>query len=97
MSALTLRHRSTEPPLWVGNCHRRVAQASPLPHVLAQKRTGRFREEFRTPLGVRKSPKNEPAVSSRVFMGISDIASALVGVRDDLSALPGRQLRHFGR
>jgi hypothetical protein len=30
----------------------------------------RFREEFRTPLGVRKSPKNEPAVCGLRLMGI---------------------------
>ena len=29
--------------------------------LLARKQTGGFREEFRTPAGVRKSPKNEPA------------------------------------
>src|ERR1700733_3972894 len=29
---------------------------------LSRERTLRFREEFRTPIGVRKSPRNEPAV-----------------------------------
>ena len=34
------------------------------------KRLFRFREEFRTPLGVRKSPRNEPAVCGPKLMGI---------------------------
>ena len=38
--------------------------------LLTPKRSGRFREEFRTPLGVRKSPKNEPAVCGLRLMGI---------------------------
>lgn len=47
--------------------------------LLTQKRTGRCREEFRTPLGVRKSPKNEPAVNSLMLMGIADSRGAWLG------------------
>jgi hypothetical protein len=36
-----------------------------------QKQPFRFREEFRAPLGVRKSPRNEPAGHKGRSMGIS--------------------------
>jgi hypothetical protein len=39
---------------------------------LGRLRTGRFREEFRAPAGVRKSPKHEPAGLRRCAMVISD-------------------------
>jgi hypothetical protein len=61
-----------------------------------QLRHVRFREEFRTPLGVRKSPKNEPAVSSRVFMGIAEIRRTDWGGRDDFGAVQDRCPRRFG-
>src|ERR1017187_7821282 len=37
-------------------------------------RTVCLREEFRTPLGVRKSPKNEPAVCGLSLWGFEDLA-----------------------
>ncbi len=37
----------------------------------AGKQPGSYREEFRAPAGVRKSPKNEPAGRRRCVMGIS--------------------------
>jgi hypothetical protein len=38
--------------------------------LFTPKRQDRYREEFRMPLGVRKSPKNEPAVCGLRLMGI---------------------------
>jgi hypothetical protein len=52
-----------------------------------------YREEFRTPLGVRKSPKNEPAVNSRMFMGIAEISRAWLGGGDGFDV---DQTRHPG-
>ena len=39
--------------------------------LAALKQSFRFREEFRAPAGVRKSPRNEPAGRTRRSMGIS--------------------------
>ena len=55
------------------------------------KRTGRYREGFRTPLGVRKSPKNEPAGRWRSVWGFRIWAGL------ERSAAGGRSAMDGGR
>jgi hypothetical protein len=47
-----------------------LSSERPLLAIFIRERTFRFREEFRTPLGVRKSARNEPAVCGPRLMGI---------------------------
>ena len=55
----------------------------------------RFREEFRTPLGVRKSPKHESAVNMQGLMGISEFGLIVLGVCGGLEAVQDQHARHF--
>jgi hypothetical protein len=62
----------------------------------AEKLTGWFRGEFRTPLGVRKSPKHESAVAMHGLMGISEFGLIVLGVYGGLEAVQDQHARHFG-
>jgi hypothetical protein len=64
----------------------------PLCKPSIQNRTFRFREEFRTPLGIRKSPKHEPAVNEQGLWGFRNLGESC-GASAAVSGLDNTAIR----